>query len=70
MNFVPSFGLTHADSLPGLLNVVLLGCKSNPRIPSYFDPHPQDILGLEGSGVLEGGMAPLALRPPFSERPF
>ena len=54
--------------LPVLLNIVLLGCKSNQRIPSYFEPHPPDILGLEGAGVLEVGPATtLALRPPFND---
>ena len=53
--------------LPVLLNVELLGCKSNPRNPSYFDPHPPDILGLERPGVLEVGSAAIALRPPFND---
>ena len=34
---------------------------------SYFDPHPSDILGLEGPGVLEAGITILASRPPFSD---
>ena len=41
--------------LPVLLRVVLLGRKSNTRIPSLFDPHSQDILGQEVPGVLEVG---------------
>ena len=46
----------------------LRGCKSNNRIPSYFDPRPPDILGLEDTGVFEVGTAMnLALRPPFSD---
>ena len=54
--------------VPVLLSVELLGCKSNPRIPSYFDPHPPDILGQEDTGVLEvGPTITLALRPSFND---
>ena len=45
-----------------------MGCKSNQRVPTYFDLHPQNILGQEDTGVLEvGPTITLALRPPFSD---
>ena len=47
-----------AVRLPILLNVVLLGCKSNHRNPS-FDAHPPDIPTLQLLGVLEVGIAAL-----------
>ena len=47
-------------------SVVLIGCKSSTHIPSYFDPRPPSILGLEGPGVLERGNTTIALRPPFN----
>jgi hypothetical protein len=50
-----------------LLSVVMLGCKSNLRFSSYFDPRPPDILGLEDTGVLEEGPVTLVLRPPFND---
>ena len=46
-----------------ILNVVLLGGKSNKRTPS-FDPHPPDIPTLQLLGMLEKGRATLAPRLP------
>jgi hypothetical protein len=52
------------ESWPRLLS----NFSSNQRLLTYLDPHPQDILGLEGPGVLEEDTATtLALRPPFSD---
>jgi hypothetical protein len=45
--------------LPVLLNIVLLGCKSNQRIPSYFEPHPPDIPSLQLLIMLEVGSVTL-----------